>query len=156
MVLLASCGGGGTGTFTAATPLASVCALLTPVDVAAIFPDAISGGEYPIIDTVNIWGSECHWHPSQAYLPTLALTVYGAKTPPGLTGLVPPSDPGTVSTLVTGIGTAARYWEQVSLGNGLWALEGSWTVNLAASYFTTPLTEAQLRPLVARALGELE
>ncbi len=153
VVLLASCGGG--GDFTPATLPASTCALLPPDDVATIVPGALPGREYPNAGTPDLWSGDCGWL-STPSLGQLDLTIYGARTFQGLTSLAPPSDPGSFRTRVTGLGTSAQYWEQSSVGTGLWAFEGSWSVNLAAYSFTPPLSEAQLHPLVAKVLGQLE
>ena len=154
VVLLASCGGG--GTFTPATPPASACALLTPADVATIFPDAMPGSGYPISGTSDLWSGGCIWLSNQPSSELLDLIIYGAKTFQGFKSLAVPPDTGTVTTPVTGLGTSARYWEQVSVGTGLWALEGTWSAILNAYLFTPPRTEAQLHPLVAKVLGQLE
>ncbi len=152
VVLLASCGGG--DKFTPATPPASICALLTSDDVATLLPGA-TGGEYPISFTSDRWTGDCIWFPTQSAIPMLELAAYGATTLQGLVGLRPPDDPVSVRTPVTGLGAAAQYWEQGGTANGLWALEGSTSINLTAYLFTPSLTEAQLHPLVAKVLGQL-
>jgi len=154
VVLLASCGGG--DKFAPATPPASTCALLAPDDVATIFPDAMPGSESPLSGTPDLWSGGCTWLSNQPTIELLELTIYGARTFQGFKILAVPPETGTVTTRVTGLGTSARYWEQESVGTGLWALEGTWSAILNAYLFTPPRTEAQLHPLVAKALGGLE
>ena len=152
VVLLASCGGG--GTFTPATPPASICALLTLEDLAPIFPDAVGSGEYPIFPDLDLWRGSCNWYAAGSGQ-TLNLAVYGATTAKGLQQLWPPSLAGAARTPVTGLGAAAQYWEQQGI-TGLWAIEGGTSVNLSGYYFAPSPTEAQLHPLVAKVLGQLE
>ena len=62
---------------------------------------------------------------------------------------------GKTNTPVSGLGTEAHYWVSDS-DNGLWALNGSVSVDVTA-YFLSPMPTAdQLQPLVAKVLSEIK
>lgn len=147
---------GGGGGFTPATPIADVCSLLTLSDIQTVLPGAGPGVEQTGPDTSDLgfWSRDCKWDVSDTSVESIELVIFGATTEQGLAGITAAAY-GKSSSAVTGLGTDARYWVE-DVTSGLWAFDGSLSVDITA-YFLTPMpTEAQLYPLVAKVLGEIK
>jgi hypothetical protein len=164
-MLLAACGGGGGGGdggggggFSPAQPPSDICSLLAPADIQTILPGVGAGAEQQTPDTSSLgfWSRDCKWQVSATAGQSVELVIFGATTAQGLAGIKLAAQTGTVNTSVTGLGDEAHYWEQDTTDNGLWALRGSYSVDVTAYFFTPFPTEAQLQPLVAKALGEIK
>jgi hypothetical protein len=165
-VLSAGCSGGGGGSgdggggFTAASPVANVCGLLTLADVQAVMPGAVAGVEQPTADTTSVgfWSRDCKWEDAVVTSRLMELVIFGATTAQGLAGLKLAAASGDTNTPVSGLGTEAHYWvkDPPIATNGLWARDGSLSVDVTAYFFDPIPTEAQLHPLVAKVLGELK
>ena len=147
---------GSGGAFNPATPISDVCSLLTISDVQTVMPGARPGAEQQTPDTADIgfWSRDCSWDVSDTSVQSIELVVFGATTEQGLAGITAAARSGTTNTPVSGLGTAARYWVDDAV-NGLWALDGSLSVDVTAYYLTPMPTEAQLHPLVGKVLGEI-
>jgi hypothetical protein len=163
----AACGGGGGGgtadggggAFTAAAPLTGVCGLLTTADIQTVMPGAIDGVEQQTAntDSLGFWSRDCKWDDATTATHSLELVVFGATTAQGLSSIRLAAASGQTNTPVSGLGTEAHYWVDGTHGtNGLWALEGSRSVDVTAYFFSPIPTEAQLHPLVAKGLGGLK
>ena len=145
------------GAFKPATPISDVCSLLTTSDVQTIMPGARPGAEQQTPDTADFgfWSRDCSWDVSDTSVQSIELVIFGATTEQGLAGIKAAAQSGTTNTPVSGLGTEARYWVE-DADNGLWALDGSLSVDITA-YFLTPMpTEAQLHPLVGKVLDEIK
>lgn len=163
--LTTACGGGDDGAgddggaepFTAATPPSDVCGMLTLSDVQGLFPGAVMNEEQPTPDTADLgfWSRDCEWSGDPTSV-SVELVVFGATTRSGLAGIKLAARSGDVNMPVTHLGDEAHYWEDTTNGtNGLWALDGSYSVDVTAYFFTPFPPEEQFHPLVAKALGEL-
>ena len=155
-LLAASCGGGSSA-FKAATPPSDVCSLLTTGDIAAIQPMTTAGVEQQTADTssVGFWSRDCAWNPSSGGT-SVELVIFGATSQQGLAGIKAAASSGDVNMPVSGLGTEAHYWQDTTnTVNGLWAIDGSLSVDVTAYFFTPFPPEAALHPLVAKVLGEL-
>jgi hypothetical protein len=158
-LLAASCGGGGGGAFTPATPPSDVCSLLTLADVQAIQPGSLAGVEQPTADTsaVGFWARDCAWDDGGTTGTSVDLVVFGATTQQGLAGIKLAASSGDVNTPVSGLGTDAHHWQDTTNNtSGVWALDGSQSVDVTAYFFTPAPPEAQFHPLVAKVLGEIK
>ena len=165
-MLSAGCGGGSGGTadggggggFKPASPVANVCGMLTLADIQTVMPGALPGVEVQTPDTTTLgfWARDCAWDDGAKTGHSLDLVITGATNADGLGGIKLAAASGKTNTPVSGLGTEAHYWvEDPGVGtSGLWALDGSLSVDVTA-YFFNP-TEAQLHPLVAKVLGELK
>jgi hypothetical protein len=151
-------GAGGSSSFKAAVPPSDVCAMLTLADVQAIFPNARPGVEQPTADTsaAGFWARDCKWDLSDTSTKSLELVVFGALTQDGLLGIKLAAQSGSVNNPVSGVGDEAHYWEDGTNGtNGLWALKAPYSVDTTAYFFTPFPTADQFKPLVVKALGQL-
>jgi hypothetical protein len=147
---------GGGGGFAPVTPIADVCSLLTLSDIQTVLPGARPGVEQTGPDTsdVGFWSRDCKWDVSDTSVQNIELVIFGATSEQGLAGITA-AIYGKSSTPVTGLGADARYWVR-DTDSGLWALNGSVSVDVT-SYFLTPVaSEEQLHPLVAKVLGEIK
>ena len=148
---------GSGGAFEPATPISDVCSLLTTSDVETVMPGARPGSEQQGPDTADLgfWSRDCMWDVSDTSVQAIELVIFGATTEQGFAGITAAAHSGKTNTPVSGLGTEARYWVDDAV-NGLWALDGSLSVDITA-YFLTPMpTEAQLHPLVGKVLGEIK
>jgi len=157
--LSGACGGGG-GSFKAAAPISDVCGLLTTTDIQTVMPGAAAGAEQqtPNTDDLGFWSRDCKWDDSTTATHSIELVVFGATTSQGLNAIKLAAQSGQMNTPVSSLGTQANFWvEDPSIGtSGLWAIDGSQSVDIT-NYFLTPIpTEAQLHPLVAKVLGEIK
>lgn len=145
------------GAFEAATPISDVCSLLTISDVQTVLPGARPGVEQltPPTTDLGFWSGDCKWDVSDTSVEAIELVVFGATTQPGLLGLKAAARSGKTNSSVSGLGTEARFWTE-DTDNGLWALNGSVSVDITAYFLSPMLTEAQLHPLVAKVLGEIK
>lgn len=158
VAVLASCGGGG-GAFTPATPPADVCGLLTLADVQAIQPGSLPGVEQPTGDTSSygFWARDCAWDDGGTTGTSVELVVFGATTQQGLAGIKAAASSGDVNTPVSGLGTEAHLWQDTTHNTGgLWALDGSQSVDVTAYFFPAFPPESQFHPLVAKVLAEIK
>jgi hypothetical protein len=149
-------GAGGEGGFTPTTPITDVCSLLTLADIQTVLPAARPGAEQLTPDTSDIgfWSRDCNWDVSDTSVEAIELVIFGATTEQGLAGIKAAALSGRTNSPVAGLGEDARYWVDDVTG-GLWAFDGSLSVDITA-YFLTPMpTEEQLHPLVAKVLGEI-
>ena len=149
--------GGGGGPFKPATPISDICSLLTTSDVQAILPGAQPGTEQQTPDTAafGFWSRDCKWDVSDTSVQSIELVIFGATTEQGLAGIKAAAQSGNTNTPVSGLGSEAHYWIEDS-DNGLWALNGSVSVDITA-YFLSPMPTAdQLQPLVGKVLGEIK
>lgn len=157
-------GTGGSSSFTPATPPADVCAILDLTDIQTLTPTAQAGVEEPSGDNTDLgfWSRICKYEASATPSHSVELVVFGALTAQGLQGIELAASSGKVNTPVTGVGDEAHYWEDDSISpgktatNGLWALEGSYSVDITNYFFPTTFPTAdQMKPLVVKALGKL-
>ena len=153
----AGTGGSGGGSFTPATQPSDVCGMLTLADAQSLLPGATAGVEQPSPDTTNLgfWSVDCKWDSSTSSN-SIELVVFRALTKDGLNSVKLAAQSGDVNTPVTGLGDEAHYWQETAQGtSGLWALKGSYSVDVTA-YFIKPFPpETQFHPLVEKALGQL-
>lgn len=149
--------GGGGGAFQPATPISDVCSLLTISDVQTVLPGARPGAEQQTPDTAayGFWSRDCKWDVSDTSVQSIELVVFGATTEQGLLGIKAAAQSHKTNSSVSGLGTEAHFWAE-DTDNGLWALNGSVSVDITAYFLTPMLTEAQLHPLVAKVLGEIK
>ncbi len=64
---------------------------------------------------------------------------------------------GDVNMTVSGLGTEAHYWQDTTNNTGgLWAIDGSQSVDITAYFFTPTPPESLFHPLVAKVLGEIK
>jgi hypothetical protein len=162
-VLVTACGGddsdgSGEEPIAKATPPSDVCGMLTLTDVQGLFPGAMSAEEQPTADTsdVGFWVRDCKWTGDPTSV-SIELVVFGATTREGLEGIRLAASSGTTNTEVSGLGDEAHYWEDEDVNTGgLWALEGSYSVDVTAYFFTPLPAESLFHPLVEKALGELD
>lgn len=149
--------GGGGGAFQAAMPISDVCSLLTTSDVQTVLPGARPGAEQQTPPTADLgfWSRDCKWDVSDTSVQAIELVIFGATTEQGLLGLKAAAHSGKTNSSVSGLGTEARFWAE-DTDNGLWALNGSVSVDITGYFLTPMLTEAQLHPLVAKVLGEIK
>src|SRR4029077_5656641 len=113
-----------------------VCSLLTTADVATIQPTTTAGAEQQTPDTSSFgfWSRDCAWNSGGT---SVELVIFGATTQQGLAGIKAAASSGDVNTPVSGLGTEAHYWEDTTnTVNGLWALDGSLSVDVTAYFFT--------------------
>ena len=158
---IASCGGGGggsggSGSFKPATAPADVCSLLTLADVQAVLPGALPGVVVPTTDYPDVWVRDCQWADSAGFA-SVELVIQGALTSRGDQGLdvLVTTGPGNgQKTPVSGLGDKAMYWVDMT-DQGLVAKHGSYAISVTAYLFNQAPTEAQLAPLVLKAMGEL-
>jgi len=131
--------------------------MLTLSDVQGLFPGAMSGEEQqsPPTEDLGFWSRDCKWEGNPTSV-SIELVVFGATTRDGLAGVKIAASTGTTNTLVSGLGDEAHYWEEEAVGtNGLWALKGSYSVDVTAYFFDPFPPEPLFHPLVEKALGEL-
>jgi hypothetical protein len=148
--------GGDDEPFTSATPLSDVCGMLTLSDVQGLFPGAMSSEEQPTRDNTDVgfWTRDCKWEGDPTSV-SIELVVFGATTRDGLAGIKAAARAHDVNTPVSGLGDEAHYWESEQGTNGLWALKGSYSVDVTAYFFDPFPPEGLFHPLVEKALGEL-
>jgi hypothetical protein len=158
-------GTGGSSSFTPATPPSDVCALLTLADVQTLAPMAQAGVEEPTGDTTNIgfWSRICKYEVDATPTHSIELVVFGALTEAGLQGIKLAAQSGKVNEPVSGVGDEAHYWEDDSISPGktatagLWALQSPYSVDITNYFFPTTFPTAdQMKPLVIKALGQLQ
>ena len=149
--------GGDGGAFKPATPISDVCSLLTVSDVETILPGARPGVEQQTPPTADLgfWSRDCKWDVSDTSVQAIELVIFGATTEQGLLGLKAAAHSGKTNSSVSGLGTDARFWAE-DTDNGLWALNGSVSVDITAYFLSPMLTEAQLHPLVAKVLDQIK
>ena len=151
----------GSDAFTPAPLPAEICSLLPLADVQTIFPTAQSGYSRSAVITMppDVWTAECDWNDPGASLLDVALVIQGSLTPQGIADLdvgYETVDPGGAPEVeVSGVGDRAFYVDDSGRAQILQARTGSYLVNLAASLFTSDVTEAQLQPLVQKVIGGL-
>jgi hypothetical protein len=151
-------GDGGATTFTPATRPLDVCSLLSVSDAATLVPGDLLSAPTPPNLGASYWSVGCDWTPSlhDPTAPDLELLVYGANTVDGLGTIKLAVQQGTKTTPVNGIGDEAHYWEQDTSANGIWALSGSYAVDLSAVSEQPFPTPDQLAPVVSKVIGELK
>ena len=147
---------GGVGGFVPATPITDVCSLLTLSDIQTVLPGAQPGIEQGGPDTSNLgfWSRNCEWEVSDISAENIELVIFGATSEQGLLGITAAGHSSSGSP-VAGLGTEASYWVS-DLTRGLWAIDGSLSVDVTTYFVTTVATEEQLHPLVAKVLGEIK
>jgi len=163
VALLPACGSG--EVIPAAAP-ADVCSLLTRADLQTILPTVRVGTElgtgpfYPYMDGGDAWSLECDWDDSVSNPTGIGLYVQGALTRQGNADLDVAFDSigggPTQGTVVSGLGDEALYFDNSMGSQFLEARSGGYYVELLAFEFATPVTEAQLQPLVLEAIVGLE
>jgi hypothetical protein len=154
--LLPACGG---STFTPAMQPADVCALLTQADAQRLLPTAAAGTPQQNAMTDAYWSLECVWPDSATpSAKIVALILEGALTSEGAgaldVALTAPSGDGQPMA-VSGLGDKASYTDNPGTTQLLGARVGNYLVNVTAYSLTPDVTEAQLFPLVANAIGGL-
>jgi hypothetical protein len=145
------------GTFTPSAPISDVCSLLTISDIQTVMPGARPGVEQatPPTSDLGFWSRDCKWDVSDTSVQAVELVIFGANTEQGLAGIKAAARSGKTNTSVGGLGSEAHYWVDDS-DNGVWAQNGSLSVDVT-TYFLTPMpTEGQLHPFVAKVLGEIK
>jgi len=158
LATLTACGG--SDSFAPAPPPAEICSLLALADVQTILPMAQDGSGGPAAMTLpDIWTAECQWYDAPGSSVNVALVLQGAPTPQGIADLdvgYETVDPGGAPKMeVSGVGDRAFYVDDSGTAQILQARTGSYLVNLAAVFFTSDVTEAQLQPLVQKVISGL-
>src|SRR5262249_39234115 len=98
---------------------------------------------------------DCAWDATSGGT-SVELVIFGAITQQGLAGIKLAASSGDVNMPVPGLGTEAHYWQDTTQNTGgLWALDGSLSVDITEYFFPAYPTESQFHPLVAKALGEV-
>jgi hypothetical protein len=153
-------GAGGSGPFTPAVEPADVCALLSLADIETILPTAGAGVPQPNSTSPDGWGVECDWKDTApASGSTASLVVVGVLSSAGIADL----DRGPQSlaagatpssAAVVGLGDTAEYADLTN-AQALEAVAGSYDVEVTVTFRNPAVTAVQLRPLVARVLGEI-
>jgi hypothetical protein len=151
---------GSTSSFPAPEP-ADVCSLLTLADVQSIVPTAVPGVGGTGAPNSDIWGIECDWEGSSS---SVSLLVEGAKAPAALGVFdlaiqgVEVATTGVQIMPISDLGDEAVYFNDTRMNavkQELQAASGKYWVGLIAAGFTTPVTLAQLQPLVVKVLNSL-
>jgi|SRR5579871_2790039 len=155
----AGTGGAGTrGAFTPAVEPAAPCALLSLADVQTILPAAGAGVPQPSSTSTEGWGMECDWKVTALGGPGVSLVVVGVVNSDGISdldrGLQSVAYDGASSMAVSGLGDAAEYTDSTNF-QILAARTGAYLLQVTVDFVTPDVTAAQLRPLVAKVLGEL-
>ena len=133
---------------------------------AAIFPTVGVGARvgvgvfYPSQDGGDVWSLECDWNDSSdLYLTSVGLYLEGALTRQGDTDL--DVDFNSIGggpmqgTPVSGVGDEALYFNNSMGAQFLEARAGSYYVEVLAFELASPVTEAQLQPLVQKVISGL-
>jgi hypothetical protein len=151
---------GSTSSFPAPEP-ADVCSLLTVADVQSILPTAVPGVASTGAANSDAWGMECDWSDSSG---GVSLLVEGAKAPAELSVFnlaiqgAEVATAGVQITPISDVGDEAVYVNDTRMNavkQELQAASGNYWVGLIAGGFTTPVTLAQLQPLVVKVLNSL-
>ncbi len=146
------------GTFTPAVEPAAPCPLLSLADVQTILPAAGAGVPQPGSTSPEGWGLECDWKVTALGGPDVSLVVVGVVTSDGIAdldrGLQSVAYDGASSMAVSGLGDAAEYTDSTNF-QILAARTGAYLIQVTVDFVTPDVTAAQLRPLVAKVLGEL-
>jgi hypothetical protein len=156
----ASSDAGGPSSFPAPES-ADVCSLLTLADVQSILPTAVPGVAGTGAPSSDAWGIECDWDGSSG---SVSLLVEGAKVPAELSTFDLTIQGAEVATSgvqimpISDVGDEAVYFNDTRMDTvrqELQATSGNYWVGLIAADFTTPVTLAQLQPLVVKVLNSL-
>jgi hypothetical protein len=155
--LLSACGG--SGSFTPATQVADICSLLALSDVQTILPTAMDGTPQATLSTNDIFSQECDWNDSStSSAMAVTLVIEGALTAQGASeiNIVVGADQGSTQHMaVSGLGDRAEYINFTGTDQLLGARTRSYLVDVTVYLFTPDVTEAQLQPLVAKAVNAL-
>lgn len=158
-VLLSTCGGG--SSFKPAVMPANVCDLLAQADAQTILPTAGPGARQINAETADFWSIACFWLDSPSSSgKDVGLLLGGALTTEGARqldeALTAGPTPGSAPAMaVSGLGDEAAYIDNPGSLQLLRARVGSYLLELRAQDITPDVTEAQLHPLVAKAIGAL-
>ena len=157
-MLLSACGGG--SAFEPAMMPADVCALLTQADAQTILPTAGPGARQIDAETSDFWTIACFWLDSSSGSgKDVGLTLTGALTVGGagqLDALTVGASTGSAPLVaVSGLGDKAAYVNNSGSEQLLGARVGNYLVDVTADSITPDVTEAQLHPLVAKAIAGL-
>jgi hypothetical protein len=159
LTLVPACGGG-LGGFTPATQPADVCSLLPLLDIKTVLPTAAAGVARPGMTMPDQWKQECDWIDNRGLYvsPAIGLFLEGAVTPQGNSNLdvefVSIGGGPMQGTAVGGLGTKALYFNVLNgMSQFLEARTGSYLVSVEADNFPSPVSEAQLEPLVRKVIS---
>jgi hypothetical protein len=146
--------------FTPAPLPANICSLLPLADVQTIFPTARDGyGGSPVMTLPDVWTAQCDWNAAGGIVADVSLVLQGALTPRAIADLdvgYETVDPGGAPKMeVSGVGDRAFYVDDSGTAQILQARTGRYLVNVAAAYFTSDVTEAQLKPLIQKVISRL-
>jgi hypothetical protein len=151
---------GSTSSFPAPEP-ADVCSLLTLADVQSVLPTAVPGVASTGASNSDAWGIECDWEGSSS---GVSLLVEGAKAPAAVSVFDLAIQDAEIATTgvqivpISDVGDEAVYVNDTRMNavkQELQAASGNYWVGLIAAGFTTPVTLAQLQPLVVKVLNGL-
>jgi hypothetical protein len=161
LALVPACGGG-LGGFTRATQPADVCSLLPLADVETVLPTAATGVVRLGMTMPEQWKQECDWIDKRGLYvsPAIGLCLEGAVTPQGNSNLdvefVSIGGGPMQGTAVGGLGNEALYFKLNGvMSQFLEARTGSYLVTVEADNFPSPVSEAQLEPLVRKVISRL-
>jgi hypothetical protein len=158
-MLASACSGG--SAFKPAMMPADVCALLAQADAQTILPTAAPGSRQINAQTVDFWDIACFWPDNPGGSgKDVGLILSGALTSEGARQLddaltVGPTPGSAPAVAVSGLGDMAAYINNSGSAQLINARVGNYLVNVTAHNITPDVTEAQLRPLVAKAIAGL-